>query len=80
MPWMQRKQRTLRKRGRTGKKSKANKKSKKTMTRRGKGRHWKGGNSNSVEQKLVVVPGMGTMTENEYKNKMNSLNPIGFDD
>ena len=70
-----RKKGTHRKRGMMGKKSKKN------MKRHGKARHWKGGNSvNSVEQKLVVVPGMGTMTEKEYKNKMNSLNPIGLDD
>jgi hypothetical protein len=56
------------------------KKSKKTMKRHGKGRHWKGGNSNSVGEELVVVPGVGTMTEKEYKNKMNSLNPYGVDE
>ncbi len=50
------------------------------MKRHGKGRHWKGGNSNSVGEELVVVPGVGTMTEKEYKNKMNSLNPYGVDE
>lgn len=61
-------------------KSKKTQKKRKQQSKKQYHRKRGGFNGNGMNTKYVNVPGMGSMTEKEYKNKMNSLNPIGFDD